>query len=73
MEIVLFYFVNGQVVMRRTWGGHYANGYFCDVQPIVTEYDSNFLTTRLGDCEPDSFLTDNNFIYRALSASQLCR
>ncbi len=31
------------------------------------------LTTRLGDCKPTLFLIDNNFIYRALSASQLCR
>ncbi len=31
-----------------------------------------FLMTRLGDCEPTLFLIDNNFIYHALSASQLC-
>ncbi len=30
-----------------------------------------FLTTRLGDCELNLFLIDNNFTYRALSASQL--
>ncbi len=35
-----------------------------------------FLTTRLDDCEATLmvfYLIDNNFIYRTLSASQLCR
>ncbi len=44
-------------------GGHYANVLLCDVQPKQNKIqipDDSF------------FLIDNNFIYRALSASQLC-
>ncbi len=52
-------------------GGHYANVLLCDVQLEQNKIqipDDSF--RGLG---ADSFLIDNNFIYRVLSASQLCR
>ncbi len=48
-------------VRMTAMGGHYANVLLCDVQNKIQIPDDYF------------FLIDNNFIYRALSASQLCR
>ncbi len=55
-------------------GGHYANVLLCDVQPKQNKIqipDDSF--RRVGaDSFFDFFNNINNFIYRALSASQLC-
>ncbi len=46
--------------------------YFMTYSPNRIRF--KFLTTRSGDWEPTLFFyIDNNFIYRALSASKLCR
>ncbi len=59
-------------LFARTWADIMQMCYFVTYSYNRIRFE--FLTNRLGDSEQTFFfLIDNNFIYRALSASQLCR
>ncbi len=57
-------------LFARTWADIMQMCYFVTYSYNRIRFE--FLTNRLGDSEQTFFLIDN-FIYRALSASQLCR